>query len=85
MPDRPIILFPTPERAARNLKRSGFQRISRPEYRRQYDRLHPAFQTLQTAFQQKNLKIQQSPIGMNPDFALVFEIVGTVERPGMVI
>ena len=80
MPDRPIILFPTPERAARNLKRSGFQRISRPEYRRQYDRLHPAFQTLQTAFQQKNLKIQQSPIGMNPDFALVFEIVGTVEN-----
>lgn len=80
MPERPIILFPTPEKANRNKKTSGFPRTVNPTFGRQYSRLEPVFQTLQTAFEQKNMSIQQSPSGINPDFALVFEIVGSVEN-----
>ena len=79
MPDRPIILFPTPELAERERKPAGFPTIARPAFDRQYNRLQPTFRVLQTAFEQKNLKIQQSPMGLNPDFALVFEIVGSVD------
>ena len=35
---------------------------------------------LKNAFEQKALKIQQSPTGINPEFALVFEIIGSVDN-----
>lgn len=79
MAERPIILFPSPEKADRESKPSVFSRMSKPSYSRQFDRLHPTFSVLQTAFEQKNVKLQDSPIGINPDFALVFEIVGSVD------
>ena len=80
MPERPVILFPTPERAGRSQKNPVFKNYKRPSFTRQYNRLQPTFQTLRTAFEQKNVVIQQSPIGINPDFALVFEIVGSAEN-----
>ena len=80
MQERPIILFPNPEKADRETKTPFFSRIQKPSFRRQYNRLQPTFSALQNAYEQKNLKIQQSPIGINPDFALVFEIIGTVSN-----
>lgn len=80
MPDRPLILFPSPERADREHKPSGFPKILKPSIERQFTRLQPSFNVLRTAFEQKTVKVQQSPIGINPDFALVFEIIGTVDN-----
>lgn len=80
MPDRPLILFPSPERADRERKAPSFPRIMKPSFSRQFARLQPSFNVLQAAFEQKNLKIQQSPTGINPEFALVFEIIGTVDN-----
>ena len=80
MPDRPLILFPSPERADREHKPSGFTKIVKPSIERQFTRLQPSFNVLRTAFEQKTVKVQQSPIGINPDFALVFEIIGTVDN-----
>ena len=80
MPDRPLILFPSPERADRERKAPSFPRIVKPSFSRQFARLQPSFNVLQAAFEQKNLKIQQSPTGINPEFALVFEIIGTVDN-----
>lgn len=80
MPDRPLILFPSPERADREHKPSGFTKTVKPSFGRQFSRLQPSFNVLRTAFEQKAIKIQQSPIGINPDFALVFEIIGTVDN-----
>ncbi len=80
MPERPIILFPIPERADRNKKPPGYNRIKTPDFPTQYRRLSPAFDTLKSAFEQKNIRIQGSPTGINPDFALVFEIIGSVEN-----
>ena len=78
MPDRPLILFPTPERADRESKSRVPVNTNCPPFDRQFNRLQPSFNVLRTAFEQKAVTIQQSPIGINPDFALVFEIIGTV-------
>lgn len=80
MPDRPLILFPSPEQADREHKTPVFTKTVRPSYGRQFNRLQPSFNVLRTAFEQKALKVQQSPTGINPDFALVFEIIGTVDN-----
>ena len=80
MPDRPLILFPSPERADREHKNPVFTRTVKPSFGRQFTRLQPSFSVLRTAFDQKALKIQQSPTGINPEFALVFEIIGTVDN-----
>lgn len=80
MPDRPLILFPSPERADREHKTPVFTRTVKPSFGRQFTRLQPSFNVLRTAFEQKALKIQQSPTGINPEFALVFEIIGTVDN-----
>ena len=80
MPDRPLILFPSPERADREHKTPVFTRTVRPSFGRQFTRLQPSFNVLNNAFEQKALKIQQSPVGINPEFALVFEIIGTVDN-----
>lgn len=80
MPDRPLILFPYPEQADREHNPPVFTKTVRPSYGRQFNRLQPSFNVLRTAFEQKALKVQQSPTGINPDFALVFEIIGTVDN-----
>lgn len=80
MPDRPLILFPSPDRADREKKPPVIIRTEKPSFGRQFTRLQPAFNVLRTAFEQKAVKIQQSPAGINPEFALVFEIIGTVDN-----
>lgn len=80
MSDRPLILFPSPERADRENKSPVFTKTEKPSFERQFTRLQPSFTLLKTAFEQKTLKIQQSPTGINPEFALVFEIIGTVNN-----
>lgn len=62
MPHRPLILFPSPERADREQKKPGFVKIVTPSFGRQFTRLQPAFNVLRTAFEQKALKIQQSSV-----------------------
>ena len=78
--DGPLILFPSPERADREHKTPVFTKTVRPSFGRQFTRLQPSFNLLKNAFEQKALKLQQSPTGINPEFALVFEIIGTVDN-----
>lgn len=80
MPDRPLILFPSPERADREHKSRGYTKPVIPPFSKQFSRLQPTFSVLKTAFEQKAVKIQESPVGINPEFALVFEIIGTVDN-----
>lgn len=79
MPDRPLILFPTPEKADRESKPRVVIRTNLPPVDKQFNRLQPTFNVLREVFEQKTVTIQQSPVGINPDFALVFEIIGTVD------
>ena len=80
MPERPLILFPTPEQAERIKRKMYTPPPTYPSIERQYDRLNPYFSVLRQAFQQKAIAIQNSPVGLNPEFALVFEVVGSVEN-----
>lgn len=80
MPERPLILFPTPEQAERIKRKMFTPPPAYPSIARQYDRLNPYLGVLRQAFQQKAVAIQNSPAGLNPEFALVFEVVGSVEN-----
>lgn len=42
MPDRPLILFPSPERADREHKTPVFTKTVRPSFGRQFTRLQPS-------------------------------------------
>lgn len=80
MADRPIILFPEAQTADREKRRLFVPPPHLPSFSRQYDRLLPKFSVLQNAFQQKHIAVQGSPIGINPEFALVFEVIGSVDN-----
>ncbi|MBP7527390.1 MAG: S8 family peptidase [Syntrophorhabdaceae bacterium] len=80
MPDRPLLLFPTPEIADRS-KRPGFpNRVHRPSHGRQGQRLSPIFTQLQTEFNARRVELQQTAAGADPEQVLVIETVGTVEN-----
>lgn len=80
MPERPLILFPQPEKREREKKNSVPFSPSFPSVARQFSRLQSPFDTLNAAFTQKAISLQASPTGINPEFALVFEIIGTVDN-----
>lgn len=79
MAERPIILFPEPQLADRDKRKMPIPQVNKPSFGKQYNRLQPAFAVLKEAFEKKNIQIQNVPIGMNPEYALVFEVVGTVD------
>ena len=80
MAERPIILFPEPQLADRDKGNSHMPIMNKPTFRKQYNRLQPAFKVLKDAFEKKRVQIQNAPVGMNPEYALVFEVVGSVDN-----
>ncbi len=79
MPERPLLLFPTPELASR-IKRKGFpQKIHKPDMTRQGIRLPPMFHQLQQAISQKRIEVQATASGIEPEFVLVIETIGSVD------
>lgn len=75
-PERPIILFGTPNPANRNNKGGGAPKISFPSHPRQVARLEPKLAALQDAIDHNRILIQQSPTGIQPEKTLVFEVSG---------
>jgi len=80
MAERPLILFPAPENAERVKRSLPPPKTVYPTIDKQFNRLMPYYRALRNAFQQKSVIIQNSPIGINPEMALVFEVVGSVEN-----
>ena len=80
MTERPIILFPEPQLADRDKRNNPMPIMNKPTFRKQYNRLQPAFKVLKDAFEKKRVQIQNAPVGMNPEYALVFEVVGSVDN-----
>ncbi|MGE4157856.1 MAG: S8 family peptidase [Planctomycetota bacterium] len=80
MPDRPLLLFPTPEVAERAKLPPSPGRIHRPSHRRQGQRLSPIFSRLQTEFEARRIELQQTAAGADPEQVLVIETVGNVEN-----
>jgi hypothetical protein len=80
MPERPIVLFPEPVKADRVPPRNFFQPIHKPSIQRQYDKLFPKFKSIKEAVEQQRLSIQTNIDGIDPDFAVVFETIGSVDN-----
>lgn len=79
MTQRPLILFPKHGISERAKMGSGFSKFSKPTLNRQKERFFYKFEQLQRAIQTKNIAIQQLPTGINPECALVLEVVGSID------
>lgn len=79
MAERPIILFPTPQLANRDKRKIPIPKVNKPSFGTQYNRLQPTFKVLREAFEKKRIQFQNTPIGVNPEYALVFEVVDSVD------
>jgi hypothetical protein len=75
----PLLLFPQPALADRNLLGGGPTAIHIPTIDRQRARIEPQLTVLQEAFNAKRLKLQQTAPMENPELILVLEVAGTVE------
>ena len=80
MPDRPLLLFPTPVIADHSKGRGFPTRIHRPSHGRQGQRLSPIFTQLQKEFNARRAELQQTAAGADPEQVLVIETVGSIEN-----
>lgn len=80
MAEHPLLIFPGKAEVSRSKKSGGPSSYHYPSHGRQGARLSPKFTQLQTALQQKNIEAQQTAVGIEPEQALVFETIGSVEN-----
>jgi len=79
MPERPLLLFPTPEITSKSNLGGGGGRPHLPTHYRQGERLAPKFTQLQESVRLRNIEIQQALTGIDPEQVLVLETIGSVE------
>jgi hypothetical protein len=75
MPERPLLLFPTPERADRTKLHSAGGTFHKPTAARQWDKFSPQFEQLQNAY----VQVQPNADGVEPESVLVIETIDVVE------
>ncbi len=81
MPDRPLLLLPSPSLPAkRGDKHGGPPRLSLPTASRQQERLGPKFEALQRHFAAREEQLRISADGLFPEDVLVLETVGVVQH-----
>lgn len=80
MNDKPILMLPKPTTVDRATRPPAIGRTRYPEHDEQVRRILPKFQRLETAFENGRGTISESIVGINPEYALVFETVGTIEN-----
>ncbi len=80
MPERPLILFPVYEESEKAPRQGGGSPLKRPPATRQFERLEPQLEQLQKAFDKKRISLRESAAGIEPELALVFETVGSVDN-----
>ncbi len=80
MPNRPLLLFPAPELAEKGNLPQGFGRTHKPSHGRQGERVSPLFAQLQAAFDARQVELQQTAAGVEPEQVLVIETIGNIEN-----
>ena len=76
MAERPIILFGQPQKAEKSKRGGGAPVFQRPSHLRQAERLAPKMTALQNAV----ATIKQSPMGIEAEKTLVFEVIGEADK-----
>lgn len=80
MSERPLLLFPIPQKADRTKQTPSYGHVHRPNATRQGQRLSPIFDQLQLAFDARRIEIQQNAAGIDPEQVLIIETVGTIDN-----
>ncbi|MBE2204172.1 MAG: S8 family peptidase [Chthoniobacterales bacterium] len=78
MPDRPLIVLPSPAAASRGRPPGGGGSPHLPSRARQGQRIGPKFETLKAYFEQRAVEFRASAAGQVPEEVIVFETVGSV-------
>jgi hypothetical protein len=65
MPERPLLLFPTPQPADWTKLNRNSVRVHKPNVTRQGQRLSPMFNQLQSAFEARRVELQQNTAGID--------------------
>jgi len=78
MPDRPLIVLPSPATASRGRLPSGGGSLHFPSKAKQGQRIGPKFETLRAYFEERTVELRASAAGQIPEEVIVFETVGSV-------
>jgi len=78
MPDRPLIVLPSPATASRGQLPGGGGSSHVPSRSRQGQRIGPKFDTLRVYFEQRTAELRSSAAGQIPEEVIVFETVDSV-------
>ena len=81
MPERPLLVLPTPGQPVERAKRQSFpSNVHRPNRERQGERLAPRFAALQQAMEAHRARLRLDAQALVPEDVVVLETVGGVER-----
>ena len=76
----PLLVFPRPTEAERTRQRGWPRNPKLPPSHRQATRLMPHFQRLKEVMESHRIALQDNPLGIIPEQALVLETVGTIDN-----
>jgi len=80
MPEKPLLILPTPTAPAeRGKKQGGGSNVNKPSRARQGERLGPRFTALQNTLDARKASLQSEVTGMIPEEVLVLETAGPVK------
>lgn len=74
----PILMLPEPAEQVKGKRSGRGPTIHRPDIKTQGGRLKPKLDRLVKAMDQQRVKVQLSPDGLEPEYALVFEVAGSL-------
>ena len=79
MPERPLLILPSPgEPVARRRRSAGGGKLHLPSPQRQTERLAPQFERLQQTLEERRVRLQMEARDLVPEEVVVLETVGTV-------
>jgi len=80
MPYRPLLILPSPTKAARESLSAAPTKMHTPASGRQSQRIGPKFELLQKAMETESIPLRTTAAGAEPEQVIVLEIVGSVEN-----
>ena len=75
----PILMLPDPAEQVKGKRNGRGPIIHRPDIKTQAGRLKPKLDRLVNAMNQHRARVQSSPDGLEPEYALVFEVAGSLD------
>jgi len=74
----PLLILPAPSEQDKALRTGRGQKIHRPDVAVQGRRLAPKLEKLSSALERQHVQVQLDPDGIEPEFALVFEVADSL-------